>query len=646
MTAFTVTLLGDLTGTAFGGTPTFTDYTGYLELGDDGQPIEVPWGRNDRDAEVEPTTFSFVLANPDGRFTTGASVITTAHRFRVQVTVGGTTYSLADGYVEQVEALWPGGVQSWSVVRVTCTDVSARLGDGAPLRSFYEQTALSIAGGAAGLWPLAEPSGSTRHGNASLTSQRSGRSYPWKYGGGAAAGADPVIADEVTSVALSADSAEKAGVVELPNLLGASGPWTVALCFNAAAAKSWAQTLWQTSRPGPGGVSSATSTLSIDPLGGLNFVVVPDSDTSGIGNSTSFPTGQNLVTDGLDHIVICVMLADNRTLRMYLDGAMAPNFYDVLSGAAIPMTRQARAKFIVGAAVPNGGSTMYGLDGRVGMIAVWPTTALTGPQVLQLTAAAQGFPGESSDTRFARIAGYAGISTSGLPAGKASMGAQPIAGLPAIEALRTVARTEGQPMLVTGTGALTFQARGARYWPGIAASLSADDLDGDLTVRLDRQGLVNDVTYQRYGGSAQRVYDSASVAQYGRRSGSPGEVAPAQDYDALQRAAWDVRGGKSPGLRLSTIGVDLLAQPAPATVQALLAVTVGSVLSVSGLPSQTPGGSTTPQFVEGGKLTIGRGQLDAEFYTSPVSTATTNVLRADGSPTFKTKLDAGLVIGF
>ena len=150
------TLRGDLTGTAFGGVPTWTDYTASLETGQDGQPITLTWGKQDEDDAPQPRTCEFILDNTDGRFTTGASIITTAHQFNVQVTVSGSTYDLFTGFVEDVEVLFTGTTHAQ--VKVSCVDLTGRL-EQVELRSMVEHEML--ADSPSYLYPLSEDAPST-----------------------------------------------------------------------------------------------------------------------------------------------------------------------------------------------------------------------------------------------------------------------------------------------------------------------------------------------------------------------------------------------------------------------------------------------------------------------------------------------------
>jgi hypothetical protein len=77
--AVTQKLEADFSGTAFGGTPTWTDITGWwMSSGTDpgGSSATIPWGRQDQSTTVESSTTSFTLNNSDGRFTPGKTGLT------------------------------------------------------------------------------------------------------------------------------------------------------------------------------------------------------------------------------------------------------------------------------------------------------------------------------------------------------------------------------------------------------------------------------------------------------------------------------------------------------------------------------------------------------------------------------------------
>lgn len=65
-------LQADVSGTAFGGTPVWTDISTYaLTTGDDGSPMTGTWGRQDFSGDVTSASATFILDNGDGRFTPG-----------------------------------------------------------------------------------------------------------------------------------------------------------------------------------------------------------------------------------------------------------------------------------------------------------------------------------------------------------------------------------------------------------------------------------------------------------------------------------------------------------------------------------------------------------------------------------------------
>lgn len=265
---------------------------------------------------------------------------------------------------------------------------------------------------------------------------------------------------------------------------------------------------------------------------------------------------------------------------------------------------------------------------------------------------------EASDDRFARLLAYAGLTSTGLPTGVATMAGQRTAGKTLVQALRQVADTEGTVCFVKPDGQFTFHARNHRYWPTSSFTLNASNIDPSVEVRKDTQGLVNDQTATRDGGAEQRAFDQDSIDAYGTADGGSLDVAPSTDYDALQNAAWRVGTGKTPLPRVTSVKVNLLAQTDTALVQSLLSATIGTAFTLTGMPSQTPGGTTMTLFVEGWHEVVGLNEWSIEFYTSPLarsgvsftsgtSTPTLpNTLRASATADERTKLDAGLKIPF
>lgn len=662
MTAPTTTLLADLSGAAFGSANPTTDLSAYLERGDGGQPVVIQWGRSDGQDGVQPARFSFVLDNSDGRFTTGASIITTASFFKVRLTYNATDYNRVAGYVDDVEVLWPGGATGYCVIRVSCSDISARLGEAQPLRSMFDEEVL--ADNPIYFYPLQEGSSSNSAGDLMQVAPPL-RLTNSKYGSSTLAfGSDGSTFDRM-GVQFDSDNYGTATTGPLsvlsvrpgtggPGIVPTSGGFTFEVVTGPLTA------------PAGSGYSVLAGQFSDD----TNVLVKLELfDLAGTGTGTVFfvigdaPGSQSysggpIICDGQPHHLVGTVAADNKTVDMWVDGVEYTA--DHTNASALALGRI--ANILIGGQLMVNGDSKNGLRGVIAAHAMY-AGVLSPSRIQAHAAAALGTgPSERSDQRFTRLLGYAGLTTSGLPTGQATMAGQRTAGKTVGEALKQVADTEGSPFFVKPNGDLTFQARNTRYWPsardefpayftevfGILGSFSLDgtDVDGDrITARKDRLGLVNDQTATRDGGAAQRAEDATSRGDFGRRDGGDVQVACATDFDALQNAAWRVASGKDPQLRLSSVPVDLLTQPTASLVQSVLSASISTALTVSGLPSQTPGGSSMTLFLEGASESIGVDSWGMELFTSPTS-AIPGTLRADATATGKTKLDSGLVIPF
>lgn len=655
-----ITLRGDLTGTAFGGSPTWTDYTSSLETGADGEPITITWGKQDEDSAPQPRRCTFTLDNTDGRFTTGASIITTAHQFNVRVTVSATTYDRFTGYVEDVEVVFPGAAHSQ--VKVTCVDISGRLSESRPIRAMYDEEVL--ADSPRFFYSLTEEMGVAGAGDLTNTGPPLVVTNS-KYGAGKCDfGVEGALWDR-TGVEFDSDDNIGANTTTAMTVLKAtpgaghasmpptSGGFTLEMVCGPL-----------TAPPSGGFTSYAVTLISPDAAAGAayfyytstgiaRFVVGDGVDSASITLTTQLAK----LTDGRRHHVLATLASDYRTAKLYVDGVQ---YGTDIAGAAVDVSKY--TDILVGGVILNSTyPAAFTVRGVISGVAL-TSGVLSDARIAAHAAAALGTgPSERSDQRFTRLLGYAGLTTSGLPTGQAVMGGQRTAGVQLVEALEKVAVTEGTHAFVTGTGLPAFQARHARYWPTSSFTLAASDIDPGVTVRKDRLGLVNDQTATRDGGAAQRVTDSSSITSYGRRDGGALEVAPSTDFDALQNAAWRVENGASPVTRLSTLHLDLTTMETTGLLQSVLTATISTPFSLSGQPSQTPSALTaagTGLFVEGATERLGVTSWDIDLFTSPLSASGVsfaaggstpnlpNTLRADASPSQRTKLDAGLKIPF
>jgi hypothetical protein len=574
-------------------------------------PIDITFGRQDEQSEPTPSQCTFYLKNDTGFWSPGNAAAPANWRVgcpvNVRLTHSAVTYDRFTGYVDSIEPTWPGGVQSWSVVKVTATDATARLGLAQPLRALvdYEMLALSPTY----YYALDEPAGSTS------CADTSGNNKPvaTRYDAGAGAyvatlGVDMGMLDATTGASFgSAQTGDVATSLSLcrsgENVVpAASGHTQVAWVVMPDAAPASLQSItFMCDNPDK---NTQVSLCVNAPNGKVKYSVIESASNFGsaLGNV-------NLCDGGL-HMIAGTLEADRKTVKLYIDGALQTGTSLVASSA---MNLAALKVNEIGAiTMPSSGANFPGVIGRVAMY----SSALTAAQILTIYQAGVGANSERSDLRFSRIAGYGGITTSGLPTGKATMGGQKTGGKTAVEALRDVARTEGTLAYVTGAGALTFQARDDRYNKAVGLSLASSDIEPGFMPRQDRMGQINEITVTRAGGASQRVVDSTAQAADGRRDGGSFDVYPSTDDDALQNASWQIANHKDPLMRVPDLVVNLLGR-SDATTTACLAAGISTVAQVTGLPSNGPA-TTVTQFVEGWRERIALNDWRISYFTSPV----------------------------
>lgn len=606
----------DTSGTAFGAAPTYTDRTAYLLTGSS-YPVDITFGRQDRDEEVVPSTMTFYLKNDTGFWTPGNAAAPAAWDIgcpvQLKLTVGGTDYTRFTGLVDSIEPTWPGGVQSWSVVKVTATDVSARLGLAKPLESFLVQEMLADA--PLYLYKLDEETGATS------AADSSGNSAAVATIVNAAAGAWPVEFGQ-TMPALDAMSGASFGDLNTSTLASAlSLPVT---SIPGSGGRTWE--FWFVGpSSAPAGVSP-TILWTSNPDGTVFESLVITASTGVLTyNLTDGPTTHTLastasVCDAGLHQAVVTLSADRKTSTLYVDGASVAT---TTSGSALSASSFGHVVLTeVGGQTQNYGSLTAPratsgatFPGTLGCAAYFEPI-LSAARILAHYEATVGTLTERSDLRFARIAAYAGVTTSGLPTGVATMGGQQLSGKSAIEALQDVARTEGSVAYVTTAGALTFGGRNSRYHEAAGLSVTPSDVQ-PYGIRRDRQGLTNQITVGRPGGASQVVKDATSQTVVGRFDGGSFTVAPSTDDDAYQAASWRVQTRKSPLTRLPNLTINLLGA-GTSLAQSCLSVAIGTKVAMSSLPSQSPASSVN-LFVEGWTERVAYDDWSITFNTSPVT---------------------------
>lgn len=656
----THTLQADFSGTAFGGTPTWTDITAYwLSGGVDpgGSPAAISFGRQDQSSQVEASTVSYVLNNVDGRFTQGRATLVggganpyypnVKRNIRMRQTIydGTTTTVLADGLVDSWDlSLDPDtGVPKASV---SLTDSFGRLSAtsdnpvgastaAAALRSIFIEEMLVDAPIA--LYPLDEAAGSSGAGNVSTTTQPAATLFASAMGGTSTFGyatvspAPWLISSPPSAVAFTATTDPNSGggvrlPVNVPN-----PPFAIAFRVKVDAANGGA--------PNPifvGGVSDSA---------GNQYVLISWDTTTGW--TATFPNGArvdggglggrvSVVNDGKFHTLL-VGMSNSTTPFVFADGAAQPNVTTASSAVTLPKTQM-----VFFGAAPESTKLVRGGSGQVAGIAIYGSAPSLARHTAHHTAWTTGFAGESTAARWARLGTYRpnpGVSSTGTVG---TVGSEDTAGQSLGDAFTSVAVAEGG-VIDSHRGVITLIGRSNNRNPTASVTLRADHGEVDLPTawRDDTQGLVNDVTVTRVNGATQRATNAASITADGSAQQSV-TANVNSDRDAADMAGWMVAVGTQEALSSPTLTVNLYTRADPVLTMAVCGLKTFDVVTLTGLPAQAPASSMSFQ-VQGGTYTVGADTFTVQLNTTPVPP---NILRADATADTYTLLDSTNVIGW
>jgi hypothetical protein len=211
-----------------------------------------------------------------------------------------------------------------------------------------------------------------------------------------------------------------------------------------------------------------------------------------------------------------------------------------------------------------------------------------------------GFVGESGTARITRTAGYANLPVGTLDTSLTNVAFQDITGKSVADALSSIVDAEVGLWFIDGSGNLTFHNRTrpvAKTAPDI--TIDANFLDEGTDFVYDMQGVLNhfEVTALGTPNGALYVDDFASQDTHGKYPGSASYLVQT-DQEALDRGNWVVSNHAQPAPRVGTLKIDVLTMTA-AQQAAMLALEPNTWLRVTGLPGQTPGGTTADFIVQG-----------------------------------------------
>lgn len=349
----------------------------------------------------------------------------------------------------------------------------------------------------------------------------------------------------------------------------------------------------------------------------LRVNYAPSTNSLSIGvrtpaGSVSGSTTSINVDDAALHLMVATATYSGGTmqLRVYIDGALVINTSPALSGSAWSSLPRVRVGGLPATALDP--SELMG--GLVSHVAGWNST-LTQPQAQAMSDARDGFAGDLSGTRAARIATWAGLTATAIDTGASLMDRHPATKQTPLAALKKVAFSEAGLVFISGDDVLTFHDRTRRVL-GVPTTMTfaAHELGPDLQFVMDDQLLKNDVSVARSGQTVTRVLDQASIDEHGSYVEGI-DTLLYSDTEAIDRATYTVSTYGHPQPRAGQITVDahLLG-----TVWAqVLGSDIGHKVQVTGLPAEAPS-TSLELWCEGVQDVITDATWTCTLDTSPV----------------------------
>lgn len=561
--------------------------------------VKVTRGRQDEFGEVQPSTLEFTLDISDSTPTLSIGL-----PIRVAATANAVTTNRFTGTITAMRTGWGRGSTAMSTMTVTAVDSLAALSR-RRLSSTLTQTLNALAPNA--YYPLDEPEGATscgdRTGNGwpALTLAQRGTGGTFTLGGGTGPATEPS-----TSATF-----ERASATAGPYLTATyTNPLPISTISFVVSSTTLAAQSWLRFRRPDMEKLDGTPVLEVG-CNASGFLVVKSAFKAGFT-----ATGAVNICDGKPHTITLVSmlfpLLELWMVTSYVDGVAGPDGSVVNDGSPAPSIYQ----------LDVGGSTSTGSNmasASISRLMLWGRELSAGERSSLVAAATTGFITDSTNGRIQRIATWAGITNLALETGSVtSVAHQDTTGLSPIAAMQAVAATERGLVFINGSGQLVFHARSHRNAPTWTALVDANALDEDVTFTTDTQALINKATVSRPAGAAQTFLDSASIAAYDEYA-TDAELLFTNDTDAYDAAAWLVNTHGTPAPRISTVTLDLLTQTAAITQQ-LQALELGSLIGITGLPSQAPSGYVA-LFVEGWSESISVDAWEMVLNTSPLDSA-------------------------
>jgi hypothetical protein len=160
------------------------------------------------------------------------------------------------------------------------------------------------------------------------------------------------------------------------------------------------------------------------------------------------------------------------------------------------------------------------------------------------------------------------ISLRDIDTGDSTLQADPGTVRTALDALQVVENSEFGGIFLDGQGVLTFKSRNNLISaPATSIYTFADDGTGisyqNARVEFDDTTLINSVTVQREGGTAQTAFDQNSIDTYFIHSGLRDGILVQSDTEAFNQAKGILATRKDPEPRIDSIQLDLYDDSVP-----------------------------------------------------------------------------------
>lgn len=210
----------------------------------------------------------------------------------------------------------------------------------------------------------------------------------------------------------------------------------------------------------------------------------------------------------------------------------------------------------------------YEIGSPVARVTVQAVDALRLFQLASISTVSGASAGDLPGTRIAEILDELSWPNAAraLDDGSVTLQADPATERSALAALRTVQDSELGALFIDAGGTVTFLDRQEIASRAVGTPTIFSDQGTNLPYSAvdftyDDVEIINDVTVERDGGTAQTASDATSITAYFRRSTSRTGLLMETDARALQQANMIVSSRKDPKLRLRGIAFDVVDSP-------------------------------------------------------------------------------------